>query len=240
MAAIPAYDAIADWYDQYIQGDPFYYDRVCAVVGDVAGQEICDLACGQGALARALARRDARVTGVDISMRLLEIATRYEANEPLDITYRCDDAQVLATVADATFDGVVCSLALMDIPDIEATYRAVARVVRPRGWFVFAIVHPCFYPPGSDWVRHDDGTTSRQVRDYFAEVFWHSDNPHGVRGKVGAHHRTLSTYMNLLVAAGWRIERLHEPQAMGEIARQVPGYAEIPLMLIVRCTKADN
>jgi hypothetical protein len=44
MTTIAAYDAIADWYDQYIQGPPFYYDRICAVTGDVAGQRVCDLA----------------------------------------------------------------------------------------------------------------------------------------------------------------------------------------------------
>ncbi|HAL49192.1 MAG TPA: class I SAM-dependent methyltransferase, partial [Dehalococcoidia bacterium] len=47
--------------------------------------------------------------------------------------------------------------------------------------------------------------------DYFAEGFWRSENPDGVRGKVGAHHRTLSTYLNGLVEAGLSLERLVEP-----------------------------
>lgn len=237
MTVIAAYDAIAEWYDEYISGDPFFYDRVCAMSGHVMGQQVCDVACGQGAMARALARRGATVTGVDVSGKLLEIAVRYEASEPLGIAYVRDDAQTFTTFTDATFDGAVCNLALMDIPDLNAVYGAVARVVRPRGWFVFAIVHPCFYPPDSYWVNHPSGPPRREICGYFNEVFWHSDNPDGVRGKVGAYHRTLSTYLNLLLEAGWRVERLHEPQATGETVRKVPGYAEVPLMLIVRCVK---
>jgi hypothetical protein len=32
-----------------------------------------------------------------------------------------------------------------------------------------------------------------------------------IRGQVGAYHRTLSTYLNTAVAAGWLLERLVEP-----------------------------
>lgn len=41
------------------------------LIGDVTGQEVCDLACGQGRIARWLARRGATVVGADISVRLL-------------------------------------------------------------------------------------------------------------------------------------------------------------------------
>ena len=138
---------------------------------------------------------------------------------------------------DGAFDGVTCCLALMDIPDLNACLRTVARVVRPGGWFVFAITHPCFQVPEGRWTGQKGGTVRREVRGYFREICWRSDNPHGVRGQVGAYHRTLTTYLNACVAAGLTLEQFAEPQAQEETALRVPGYAEVPAVLAVRCRK---
>jgi 2-polyprenyl-3-methyl-5-hydroxy-6-metoxy-1,4-benzoquinol methylase len=53
-----------------------------------AGLRVLDLACGQGRLSRELARRGARVVGLDISNELLDKARAVEKDEPLGISYR--------------------------------------------------------------------------------------------------------------------------------------------------------
>ena len=238
---VSAYDEIAEWYDDSVNAGSLLHDLVLPtlvdLIGNVEGLRICDLACGQGVVARHLAKSGAAVVGVDTSARLLDIAQRYEAEGPLGIVYRHDDAQRLATLPDAAFDGVVCSMALMDIPDVAATFRAVQRILRSNGWFVFSITHPCFQTPTSTWTEKADGTVWREVRGYFREVFWRSNNRSGVRGQVGAYHRMLSTYVNGLVEAGLCLERLCEPRASGHIAERVPGYGEVPAILVVRCRK---
>jgi len=234
-----SYDAIAAWYDGMVRSDSLAGDRMLQhffdLIGPVDGQQICDLACGQGHVARALARRGAHVTGIDLSSQLIAIARRDEANDPLGITYIVDDAITLASLGDACCDGVICNLALMDIPDLAATFGAVWRILRPAGWFVFAITHPCFEAPHAQWRSSADGTTSREIVTYFTEGFWRSDNPHGVRGQVGAYHRTLATYVNTLLQSGFIIERMAEPQVTG--AAREPGYRVVPPWLHVRCTK---
>jgi ubiquinone/menaquinone biosynthesis C-methylase UbiE len=236
-----SYDQIATWYDESVRNGSLFHDLVVpgifTLLGDIAGQHICDLACGQGILTRQLAQRGATVVGIDLSQQLLQIARQNEAQQPSGIVYLHDDAQELYTVADASFDGVLCNVALMDIPDLAAIFRAVQRILRPTGWFVCSITHPCFQTPLSSWLSEQDGAVSRAVRGYFEEKFWRSDNPHGVRGQVGAYHRTLSTFINTLVAAGLAIERVVEPQATRDIARRVPGYKEVPAMLLIRCRK---
>lgn len=238
-----AYDEIADWYDEIVRAGPLSpaHDFVVPALLDAAGEmpgRVCDIACGQGVVSRALARRGASVVGVDISEKLLAIARRYEREETLGITYLLDDARTLRALDDASVDGAVCSMALMDISDLDACLRSVVRILRPGGRFVFSLVHPCFLPPGSPrWTDEEDGSTSLRVSRYFEEGFWRSDNPHGVRGKVGSHHRTLGTYVNALTRAGFRIKRLDEPRATGELAERIPGYLEVPPFLIARCVK---
>jgi 2-polyprenyl-3-methyl-5-hydroxy-6-metoxy-1,4-benzoquinol methylase len=232
--SIAAYDAIAAWYDESVGGTGASADPVVGAVlelaGDVTDLRVCDLACGQGLAARELARRGARVVGIDLSARLLEFAREYEAAEPLGIVYREGDAQLLAGGEDESYDGLACNLALMDIPDLPATLTTVRRVLRPGGWFVFSITHPCFQLPrgrvtGADGAKEEAG--------YFSEGFWRSDYPEGVRGKVGAHHRTLDTYLNALAAASLILERVVEPRPVGE----APGTPAVPKFLAARCRR---
>lgn len=235
------YDEIAEWYDENVRSNTFIHEIVepalFAVMGEIRGLHLCDLACGQGVVARQLAQRGAIVTGIDISEKLLAIARQYEQHEALGITYVHDDAQTLSTVAHSTFDGVLCSTALMDIPDIAAVFQQVHRVLRFDSWFLFAIVPPYIFPPQSYWQQDEQGDVSRVIKNYYDEGFWRSDNQHGVRGKVGAYHRTLSTYLNTLIDAGFVIERVAEPQGTGAIVQRVPGYAVAPASLIVRSRK---
>src|SRR5581483_10992443 len=92
-----SYNDIAEWYDSYLRENPIYTDivlpNVLALVGDVQGQSVCDLACGQGWVARELARRGARVTGLDLAPNLLRLARAYGAWEPLGIEYLEGGAQ---------------------------------------------------------------------------------------------------------------------------------------------------
>jgi hypothetical protein len=100
-------------------------------------------------------------------------------------------------------------MATMDVDDLHGTVSAVATTLCPGGWFAISMVHPCF--PGneaglSNWPRE---------RTYFDEGWWTSgeQNPTGVRIRVGSSHRTLSTYVNALVDAGFSLDRVVEPSA---------------------------
>jgi ubiquinone/menaquinone biosynthesis C-methylase UbiE len=245
---VSAYDDIAEWYDTWIgshamRDDPFF-PAVAELMGDVAGHDVCDLACGQGRVARHLAVMGARVTAVDLSWRLLAIAREHEAAAPLGITYHNGDARTLAGIPDGAFDGVLCNLALMDIADLAPTLASVARVLRPGGWFVFSILHPCYHTALSYEIVTEDGAM-RAVGRYFSEGHWRSDQRTGPPGKVGAYHRTLSTYVNALTAAGLPVEALREPgrpsapvpdsPAFAGVGQ--PSWAEVPSVLAMRCRK---
>ncbi len=127
-------------------------------------------------------------------------------------------------------------MALMDIPELSPTLHSVARTLRPGGWFVFSILHPCYHTPRSGEMALPEGTV-RTVASYFAEGHWRSNTRPGPPGKVGAYHRTLSTYVNTLPLVGLVLERLIEPRALGNIAETRPVWGEVPAVLAARCRK---
>jgi ubiquinone/menaquinone biosynthesis C-methylase UbiE len=76
-----------------------------------------------------------RLTTIELSPSMLEIARREAAALGLDADLRVGDAQVLE-FPDDSFDTVVCTLGLCTIPDDRAAVREVKRVLRPGGRFV--------------------------------------------------------------------------------------------------------
>jgi SAM-dependent methyltransferase len=178
------------------------------------------------------------VVGVDSSARLLEFARDREQRERRGIDYRLADARTLEGLADGSLDGVLCFQALMDIPELGPTVRSVARVLRPGGWFVFSVLHPCYHTSRSDEVPSPEGW-GRLVGGYFREGHWRSEGRTGPPGKVGAYHRTLSTYLNTLIGAGFMLERVVEPEATPKVVASRPIWAEVPAVLAARCRKAE-
>jgi len=205
------YDEIAEWYSTWVgDGDGFIADGVGELLPPtVRGTRVLDVACGHGRAARGVARRSAEVVGVDLSADLIAMARARETADPIGIVYHVADvAQPEKWWNGVTFDGAVCEMAMMDIEDLGGTVDAVAATVRLDGWFAISLVHPCF--PGNE-----AGLSSWPPdRTYFDEGRWTSGdhNPDGVRIRVGSSHRTVSTYLNALIDAGFAIERVVEPQ----------------------------
>lgn len=237
----PGWDDIAEWYDQCLAAGSGAHEtalactlRLCA---PMAGLDALDLACGQGIATRALATGCRTVTGVDSSQALIARARAYEEARPLGITYLIDDAQQLASIGSQQFDLVNCQLALMDIPDLDATFAAVHRVLKPGGTFVFVIGHPAFLAPFATTQAGTDGRPGRLVTDYLEARFWRSPNPAGVR-RVGNYHRPISTYLNRLIANRLRPELADEPVATTLLQQQQPVFGTVPVILGVRA-RAD-
>ena len=221
MAQVLArYDEFAEWYEQWIGDAPPLIAAHSGLLPAVTGARVLDIACGQGRMSRYLARLGAKVAGVDISAAMLGKA---RAAGPEDITYiHADITRHPAWWDGRPFDGCTCELALMDIDDLAGTLSTVTTVLRPGGWFVASIVHPCL--PGSD-----RGASSWPPgQGYEHEGWWISPedhSPEGVRIRVGATHRKLSTYLNALLDAALEAERFAEPPA------------PVPTYLLWRCRR---
>jgi len=169
------------------------------------------------------------VTGVDVSSEMLRHANLHEAANQCGITYVQGNAQNLTGFADASFDGVLCHMALMDIPDLEPAVRSIARILKPGGWFAASIVHPCYKTPAAgELIDHVDGSTRRVTGRYFEEGPFNSVTRWKILPRV-AYHRMLSTYVNTLATAGLPVVRMIEPVGDRPVWQSVPG------LLYFRC-----
>ncbi len=237
-----------DWYDvkQGDTGDAWHRTLIdpalFARLGRLPkGARVLDLGCGNGYIARRLARRGARVIGVDASAPLLERAKAREAAEPLDIRYCLGDAAHLSEIPTASVDVVVANMSLMDIADGASAIREVGRVLRPGGRFVASISHPCFdVDTRSAWVIDPAEGGSGVYRKVTAYRRPHSDLfpwklEDGSLVETVGYHRSLSWYCDHLRSTGFVLVALDEPAPTdGFQGRRVQRewIEEIPLHLV--------
>jgi ubiquinone/menaquinone biosynthesis C-methylase UbiE len=97
----------------------------------LAGRAVLDVGTGTGRGAIALARRGARVTGVDASAEMLDVARRRAAAAGVQVTFSREDAHHLP-FDDRSFDAVICLRVLMHTPDWRRSLSELCRVARHR------------------------------------------------------------------------------------------------------------
>jgi SAM-dependent methyltransferase len=131
------------------------------------------------------------------------------------------------------FDAVTCNFGLSDIDDLDSAVAAVSAALRPSGWFVFSILHPCF--PGAPGVS----ASWPPAAGYHDEGFWTADaDLSPLRRQVGANHRMVSTYLNTLRRHGLWLDQMSEPAPAEQWSRRRPGADRVPVYLAARCLKA--
>jgi demethylmenaquinone methyltransferase/2-methoxy-6-polyprenyl-1,4-benzoquinol methylase len=97
------------------------------------GGRALDLACGTGSLTRDLAKKtgpDGYVLGIDFSREMLRAA---QSRPAPNIEYRLGDATDLAYVPSRAFDAATIAYGARNIPDLDALFSEMARVLRPGG-----------------------------------------------------------------------------------------------------------
>jgi SAM-dependent methyltransferase len=237
---VELWEAHADWWQrEFTDGvDPEYTDQILPIVTEWTARRrrVLEVGTGEGQVARAIAGLaasdggSASVVGVDPTANQIVEARRRGGG----VAYVRSGAERLP-FPDAAFDAVVCCLVFEHIDAVDDALGEVARVLEPRGRFVFCLNHPLLQTPGSGWI--DD-----QILDP-PEQYWRI-GPYLVEQSVveevekGVHirfvHRPLSRYVNAMADAGLVLERMLEPAPPPAFLARAPEYpdaASIPRLL---------
>jgi len=245
-SSIRSWNAVADdWIAHADTNDYrnfFLLPLMLRMLGDVAGRTILDLGCGEGGYSRELARRGARVTGVDGSERLVTVARERAHSERVDVQYVCANASALQDIGNESFDFVVAAMSLMDVEDYPAAVREAYRILVAGGELLMSITHPCFTAPVSQWVRGPSGELQFFAVDrYFERTAWDDKIARSFRGSVIRRHRPLEDYIGALLKTGFVLREFREPTATAEdIAKsaRLEKLVRIPYFLFMRWQKA--
>jgi SAM-dependent methyltransferase len=175
--------------------------------GDIVGRDVLDAGCGTGYLSRKLAREGARVVGVDLSPKMVDLA---RAKAP-EIEFHVDSIAELRTVARESVDVVVSNYVLMDLVDLDDAARAFHRVLRPEGIAALVFSHPCF--PQGRRSEEQNGAVSYAWDFPYFEQRRCVDPPWGhFDFEFVWFHRPLSDYWKSFKSAGFVVDDFEEPR----------------------------
>lgn len=117
------------------------------LIGDVRGQRVVDLACGEGFFTRRLKQAGAaRTVGLDVSREMVALAAAHEAADPIGVEYVVEDARVPGALG--AFDLCVSAWLLVyahDRAELATMCRGIAGRLRPGGRFVTLTANPALY-----------------------------------------------------------------------------------------------
>ena len=238
---------VRNGYDTY--REHFTFPAFRDFLPNLSGLDVIDFGCGEGGNTRRFAEMGGRVTGIDLSARMLGHAQRYE-REPLGIQYHQCSYSDRTMFEAGSFDAVVSTMALMDGPDLDGAMAEAFRLLRPGGFLAFSILHPCFIIPGVRWTRDNEkdaigfGEARYFARDTFVENWKFGCRPNldaVAPFAVPRFPRTMGDYVNAIAKAGFRLARIEEPRPTDEACSIVPRLARwrdlVAFLLLVEARK---
>ena len=199
-----SWNAVAGWYDELLKNDDSYQAKVILpnllrVLDLKKGEQVYDLACGQGYFANVFAHEGANVVASDLSKKLIETAKKDTKEK---INFYITPAHRAQFLKDKSIDTVVVILAIQNIENVNEVLVECKRILKDNGRIIFVLNHPAFrVPQGSDWY-FADGVQSRIVSRYLSESKLLIDMTPGEKDKKKkistiSFHRSLQYYKTI-------------------------------------------
>ena len=171
---------------------------------DLAGRDAIELGCGTAYVSAWMARRGARVVGIDNSPRQLETAARLQREHGLEFPILLDNAERVP-YPDASFDFAISEYGAVLWADPEAWVPESARLLRPGGRLHVLTNSFLYFLASPD--DEDEPPTERLLRSQFgtSRIVWPGDTS-------VEFHLTHGDWIRLFTASGFEILELLEPQ----------------------------
>jgi 2-polyprenyl-3-methyl-5-hydroxy-6-metoxy-1,4-benzoquinol methylase len=218
-------------------------------IGSVEGLEVLHLQCHFGMDTLSLARRGARVTGLDFSAPAVEAARRLAADLGIEATFVEADVRDAAAALGRTFDVVYTGIgALGWLPSVRRWAGVVASILRPGGFLYLAEIHPF-----ATLFAEGEQRIALPYLEHAEPLVFDDPGTYADRGAQTAHNRTtewshgLGEVVTALIEAGLELEWLRERVELfydftGWLVERSPGVwvapeGELPLLYSLRARR---
>lgn len=248
------WDAIAKHWDEQVgEGNDFQKLLVVPSTDRLleaeSGQRVLDACCGNGSYARRLGRIGCEVVAFDGSAAFVEIAKRNTRPGDGRVAFHhldaCHRAEIESLGESESFDAIVCTMALMDLPEIDTLLSVGRNLLKKPGRFVFSVGHPCFHTNESTkWATQDDGEGEPAQTFGCLVVRYISHWEHDSRGLLNQpvphkmFHRPISAILASCFRAGFVVDGFEEPAFPPDTRLRSPfSWArrpEIPPVMVIR------
>ncbi|SDQ37204.1 class I SAM-dependent methyltransferase [Natronobacterium texcoconense] len=233
------YDELASNWEAITRGptkERILFPAIDSLLPSLSGKRVLDAGCGDGYYASLLADRGGDVLGIDASQEMVRVARDRYGD---DVEFRrADLSEPLPAIEDDSVDVVLCQHVFSHLLSLETPLSEFARVLRPGGTLVVSTHHPFHdflivrdreYPNTTDALEMDldpHVVADREKPAYHEterfEVHWggpDSENP-------GTYYRRpLHALLDPLLAAGFDLSELVEPEPTEEFQRDYPDLA---------------
>ena len=245
------WNRMADAYEEFSSGADSYsyaieWPCIQKMLPVLTEKKIVDLGCGTGRFTFWLeAEKPSTIIGVDLSEKMLKLAKEKAAETGSAAKFI--KADVSSAFTDDQFDLVFSSTLTHYVPDLDAFFRNVSKMLRPDGQCIFSIMHPIYtaqypikngniVPDDDDWVvRYLDPRERAYVQP------WIEYNDAIENFLSFSYHYTFSEYINALIRAGLRLTEIQEPLPPDDWKIKWPdrynSFIETPSFMVLKAQK---
>lgn len=172
-----------------------------SLLKNIRGKKVLDLGCGTGRHTKILKKRGAKVWGIDISPRMLEIAKR----EIKGVDFKVGSVYKLP-YKPKFFDIVFAGLCVSYFENLDKAFKEINRVLKRNGIFVFSFGHPLINV--TSYIKGKP-RNYRKIGDYFKEEKTYANWP-VFKIKMPYYHKTFQTIIKTIIRNNFVIEEYLE------------------------------
>lgn len=187
------------------------FPSIVKLLGNVKNKKLLDAGCGTGEFSYLLAKKGAKVTGIDGAEKLIDISKK---NFP-GVTFQVQNLSKKLKFKDKEFDKILCKYVLMLVDDPTPVLKEFKRILKDNGNLVISIPHPTYW--FHYWLSGHWGLAAREGFSEMEGYFRIKKFSFKIKGdknlKFTFIHRPLEYYINLFIRSGFVITEVDEPQS---------------------------
>lgn len=247
------WDDMSYYYEAFTRGENSYSQQIempCLgrLLPDLKDKKVLDLGCGSGRFAFEFEFAQAqRVVGIDFSQSMLDIA-HYKGQElSSKVEFIKGDVACFSEFIDEKFDLIFSSTTLHFIEDLPGVFKQIYQALEEEGTCVLSLIHPVYssqYPVSDQGHLPEDHAWQVRYLDQRQRAYvqpWIEYNDQVEDYLCTSYHHTFSDYMNAIVMAGLKVDKVSEPgppeawlaKGMG----RYESYIKTPTYMLLKVSK---